>query len=75
MTHHTGLDGMHFVFKERFLILIALFNLLLNKKSSLKLLFLVSVSASSFFTLVRRYLMSFSFFTAWHINEYCVLHM
>jgi len=32
-----------------------------------KLLFLLmAVSASSLFTLVGRYLMSFSFFTTWH---------
>lgn len=40
-----------------------------KRKSSLKLLLLlVAVSSRSFFTFVSRYLMSFSFFTAWHIN-------
>jgi hypothetical protein len=43
------------------------FNERLKRKSSIKLLFLlVTVSSRSFFTFVRRYLMSFSFFTTWH---------
>ncbi|APG60573.1 hypothetical protein LPB144_09240 [Christiangramia salexigens] len=46
-----------FDFKERFK---------LNKKSSMKLLFLMAVSSSSLLTLVRGYLMSFSLFTTWH---------
>jgi hypothetical protein len=38
-----------------------------KRKSSFRLLFLlVTVSSRSFFTFVRRYLMSFSFFTTWH---------
>jgi hypothetical protein len=41
--------------------------LFLNEKSSETLLFLVAIRASSFLTLVRRYLMSFSFFTTWHM--------
>jgi hypothetical protein len=36
------------------------------KKVVITLLLLVAISSSSFFTLVRSHLMSFSFFTTWH---------
>jgi hypothetical protein len=39
----------------------------------LNLLLLVTVSATSFFTLVRCYLMSFTFFTAWHKCDFLKL--
>jgi hypothetical protein len=52
----------------KFLGFLSDFNERLKKrKSSFRLLFLfVTVSSRSFFSFVRRYLMSFSFFTTWH---------
>ncbi len=41
-----------------------------TEKVVLKLLFLVAVRATAFFALVRRYLMSFSFFTTWHTQVF-----
>ena len=41
-----------------------------REKVVIKLLFLfVSVSSRSFFTFMRSYFMSFSFFSAWHIAK------
>ena len=48
----------------KYLILISY--LFKKEKVVYKLLFLVTVSSSTLFTLVRSYLMSFSFFTTWH---------
>jgi len=35
---------------------------------SLTLFFLVAIRSSALFTLVRRYLVSFTFFTTWHMQ-------